>query len=510
MNTIKEESRNIMFDRFYQPESYVDMRHVESKYVRQVFNERMCEKCDYRDDRSSSFYLCMECEGYISTYSFFNKVKIKGDTYIGLPRIEGEGKSFVDKRIKKFDLSPELQLTCELWPNQLKVISDILGEYTLVDGVYQPKVNTFYNGIIEAPPRTGKTLIVIALALSFGHKTLIIAHQTDLLNQFVLDIKERTNFDDIENSYGICKKVEDFYKYDVCLSTYQMFISKNGVKRLQEIKKLFGSIFIDEVHRSSALEYSKVLAAFPAANKIGVTGTVERKDNLHFVASTILGKVLTSVSSEVLTPTVYVHETKIGPSTEYKIWVYAMRFLQRHKKRNDLIVKYAMYDLKQGRSIVIPVTFVQMCKDLADQINLEYGEEIAVAFHGKSNREEILSKARSGKYRVVIGIRSIISTGVNVPLWDTLYEVAPISNAPVLLQETKRICTVYEGKNEPIIRHFVDSMAQSKWCFLACYLHTYVKLKYNISQETRRRSNAILKTLKKREMTHSETSLFSR
>ncbi|MCX6897017.1 MAG: DEAD/DEAH box helicase family protein [Verrucomicrobia bacterium] len=503
---------NFIFDKFYIPEETADLSSIESKFTKLVFKDQLCEKCEYREDRDAYLYLCMECDGYVATYSFYSRVNIKGKSYIGLPRAESIGKQYVDKRTGNYDLNEKLAIVSDLWENQLQVIKNVLGKCTKNDrNVYVPEdMNKTYNGIIEAPPRTGKTFIVLNLALSLGHKTLILAHQKELLNQFMKDIQKRTNFDEVENSYGFCKKEQDFYQYDICFATYQTFISLEGKKKLQNVKRLFGSIFIDEVHRSSAFEYSKVIAAFPAKNRVGVTGTIERKDNLHFVASTIVGKVLTSVSAKVMVPTVVIHSTKIGPNSEYKSWTYAMRFLERSDKRTALIVKYVLHDLKNGRHLVIPVTFVTMCKNLAHEINIAYGSEIAVAFHGKSKRDDILNKATTGEYRVVVGIRSIVSLGINVPIWDTLYEIAPISNPPNMKQETLRICTVAENKNDPLIRHFVDDMVQSKACFRTCYVHTYLKEKFRMSEETRKRAKLIMSSLKRPQLTHSEKSLFSR
>jgi hypothetical protein len=125
----------------------------------------------------------------------------------------------------------------------------------------------------------------------------------------------------------------------------------------------------------------------------------------------------------------------------------------------------------------VPVLFKKHVSTLVESINTAWGSDIAEPFIGggtaanKKQREETLTKTRLGKTRVVVGIRSLLQLGINVPAWDTIYEIAPISNAPNLIQELGRIRTP-DPKNpdkNPIVRWFVDvSVAQSFGCFRSC------------------------------------------
>jgi len=192
---------------------------------------------------------------------------------------------------------------------------------------------------------------------------------------------------------------------------------------------------------------------------------------------------------DTLVPTVNVIETKIKPRYEYKNWTRALQFLANHKDRNELIVKHVLNDVKQGRSIVIPVYFKKHVDELVKAINKRAGKKIAAPFVGatskraKGVRKETVLAARKYKIKVVVGLRKIIQTGVNVPRWDTLYEVMPISNPPNFYQETSRIRTVYADKKPPVIRFFVDSMGVSKGCFRTCmYKDGMIKMGFKFSQ----------------------------
>ena len=509
-----------IYDGVYIPYDDVNLDLISDRFSRRIFDDKSCERCEFVEDRFS--YMCNQCQAYKGNFILWREEKVKGKDYAVLPRgamkelggVYTGNHKIVDKRISH-SIDKDLKITSDLFPHQKKAIRTAIGHdkcgWSDDYGTYVGS-NIECNGIISAPPRTGKTLMVLALAISLGCRTLILAHQGDLLKQFVEDIEKHTNFDDVgkfkgEHVYGICRKLSDFSRYQIALSTYQQFITDAGQKKLKAIRKLFGSIFVDESHRSAASSYSKVVSMLPARNRVGVTGTVERKDGLEFITSDIVGPVLASVYAETLTPTVYLHKTKAAPVHTYRTWVPAVKWLSKDEKRNRLIAKYVVRDLNSDRSILIPVTFVEHTTTLCDMINDAYGSEIAVAFHGKANRKQIIDDARTGIKRVVIGIRSIISTGINVPRWDCLYVIAPISNTPTFTQEVRRICTPMAGKNKPIIRMFIDDMGLSVGCAKTCYYKTFFPLRFDLPQKTRDRAKQVFNS-KGRRQTHDEYQMF--
>jgi superfamily II DNA or RNA helicase len=178
-----------------------------------------------------------------------------------------------------------------------------------------------------------------------------------------------------------------------------------------------------------------------------------------------------------------------------------MRYLAKNEERNALIVKHAVKCIKAGRSLVIPVGLVDHANELTDAINKAMGKNVAVAFVSKglskARRAEILEGARSYKIKCIVGIRSLVQTGINVPRWDTLFVVTPISNVPKFTQETSRIRTVVDGKKPPLILHFMESpFAPSTGCFRTCYFQTYIKDRFHISDDTKKLAAAYLSTKK--------------
>ena len=428
----------------------------------------MCKTCSWRPERHSE--VCDTCRGYDGTYRLYSKKRINNVLYIGLPHGDRKklkslypkiGKHKVDDRRSKAKAKFKGSFDGTLKDFQVTAVKAL-------------KKTTY--GVLKSKPRTGKTVMGVALVLRLGLKTLILTHQDDLLRQF-LDTFLDENMTDIasiekfENTkiVGICKTVQDFEKHDICLATYQTFLSTEGQKKLQKIKDMFGLVLIDEIHRSAATCYSRVVSKFNCWYKHGLTATFDRKDGKEFLVQNIVGPVIHDTNVKTLLPTVSYYSTGLTYDKDAH-WTWITRWISRNKVRNDLIVDHAVKDIKNGKSVLIPVTFIEHVTYMVDNINKRLRKKVARAFNGrvkKDEREKILEQAREGRVKCVVAIRSML-LGINVPRWDTLYEVMPIANTPVFTQEVNRITTPYKDK-VPEIRFFIDNMGVSHGCFRKCW-----------------------------------------
>lgn len=323
-------------------------------------------------------------------------------------------------------------------------------------------------GILQAPPRVGKTAMAIHIACKLGLRTLILANQRDLLVQFIQDFDKLTDHNEASERagrplVGIVKKDSDYSRYQVALSTYQRL--DRDASRMKAVRSLFGLIIVDECHRASAEGFGRVLNGFSARYKLGISATPERKDGRHVVGNALFGPVTAKADRESLRPKLLFTDLKRQPPRQYQMWHAGMAWITRDKKRNGAIIKQAVEYIQAGRYVVIPVYQLKHAKALVDGINKVMGKNVAEQFIGKSNREDILKRARSGKkIKCVVGIKSIIQAGINVPLWDTELVVVPMNNTPNQYQEIKRVCTPLEGKPQPIVHHFMTGWGAERGC----------------------------------------------
>jgi superfamily II DNA or RNA helicase len=444
---------------------------IKKSMTRHLYDERVCRMCEHKPDRPC--YACQDCEAYGGVYEFY--AFTENGKYVGIDygdrakvlEFLPPDYEIVDKRCRSKFSTRGIQFNWDsAFDYQVPAIKEMVRKR---------------RGVLESQPRTGKTVMGSAIVIELGMRAIILAHQEDLLSQFyntLMNIDTPVNFTNIPQIeeetgtkiVGICTKLEDFAKYDICLCTYQMFLSPKGKKRLKAIANTFGTLIVDEVHRGAAEGYSEVISRFNAFARMGMTATYDRKDQKHFVVRNIIGVVEHSTPAKSLTPIVSVIDTGATCRTHYKVWAYAMRFLERNQQRNRIILKYLKKDIEAGRHILIPVTFQSQCTGLVKVINRMMGRKVAASWYGgltKPIRKETLNRAREGKIKVTVAQRSML-TGINVQVWDCIYEIMPINNPPNFRQEYRRICTPLDGKPQPVIRFFVDRWSLVQRCFLNC------------------------------------------
>lgn len=470
----------IISNKVYIPWDTVDQENIVKNYTHHKFENRICNNCEYRYERPCG--PCVGCSGFLWSYKTYKHKIIGGTEYVGLPlgdkkNIEKKaGILYSDYKIKdkrvEVPLDKKIKFTLQLRPVQEETEKQFL---------------KYKYGIICLPPRSGKTGLALSIAIKLGQRTLVLANQYEFLTQF-LDhiygnekegIPKCTNIEELEERYGrklagIPKTEKDFKEFQFICIPYQALISKKGKKRLKWLKANVGTVFIDEIHKASATIFSKVVDSLKTKYRFGCTATHQRKDGKDFLIKEIVGPVVAENTIETMTPKVYVHTTPVegkyfipGPAT----WPFAMQYLAKHKKRNEQIVEQVVKDLKAGYNILIPVLFKKHVAELVDAINKSYGSHICEPFLGggtkknKDQRKDILSRSKANEIRCIVGIRSLLQLGLNVPSWNLITEIMPISNKPNLRQETARICTPVAGKKQPIIRLFVDlNQVQSSGC----------------------------------------------
>ncbi|KKN88893.1 hypothetical protein LCGC14_0245000 [marine sediment metagenome] len=318
-------------------------------------------------------------------------------------------------------------------------------------------------GQIKAPARFGKTITVSDIMCSLGKKTLILSHIWDILDQFEKTIREHTDVEDVEKMagrklVGRLDKIgfDNIEGLDVVLSSWQSWWHPSKRHYLKKYRDSFGVVFVDESHLSQAACYAKVVGSFNAKYRCGNSATPYKLNELHVIIENILGPVVVEGNSKQMKCSVeYVH-------TDYTVekfsaWPSMLAGMVKSKERNELIVDEAVRDAEAGRYILITTERVKHAKALSDAINARGITAIHVV-GATTERDKLWDRARKGEVRVVVAMRRITRLGIDVPLWDTFYNVLPTSNPYNFYQEFSRIRTHYDGKPEPIIKDFVDDV----------------------------------------------------
>ncbi len=469
-------------DRIYIPIKEIpNIDPLMKSFTHYFFEESACKGCEYYIDRPSN--MCLECErgGLADAVCLINEKRIKGKPHYGFPMgsrgiLEKKGVKLdrfkiIDKR-SAHKFRHKVKFTGKLRDYQVPVVNGWL------------KVGY---GMIQAPPRSGKTVMSLFTAIEKGYRIIIIADQKDFLDGFYETIETMTNLPEIEKKtgkklFGFLEKDSDFEQYEIALCTYQKFLHQSK-KRLKLLNDNYGFIWTDEIHRAGANCFSKFLASVKMKYRGGCSATPRRKDKRHNIVFQVIGKVTGKTEVDTLIPKRKVHTIyESTPRRQYSggkgSWVYAMKHLCKCEARNQIILQRAIKDIENGRSVVIPLMFrdhiTWFVKNINEHFDRSGNRPVAAAFVGgqkeKKKRKEIIDKARRYEIKCVVGVRKLLQLGLNVPRWDTLYYVLPMSNKENWEQESARILTPAtpesQDKKSPLIRMYVDpGMGQSLGCF---------------------------------------------
>lgn len=467
----------IVTDKLYVPRVDLSEKRVKKEYFHDFFSDQGCRACDLRPERPVA--ACKSCENFNGSYRLA-KSQVFGNTeYIGLPlgdrenieekmRIRFSDYKIVDKRTRApFDYKVKIDLgeDRDWFSYQLKTVR---------------KMKEAKYGLFVLPPRSGKSLTALKLAIELGHKVLLMADQYDFLNQFIGDIEESTNLPALQNKtgkklYGFIKSVDDLKDIQIGIITYQSFLSKKGRKLLKACNKTFGTCIVDEVQATGAPEFASVMNSLKMRYRFGCTGTETRKDGKDKITALVVGGVKSKIMRAQLVAKMIAVDTGMKSKGVFRGkpgFVKLGKSLASNKKRNDFIIQWILKDLEAGHSIVIPCHFKNHISEIVRRVNTAVGYEVAAEFVGgggkknKNHRDWVKAQASERKIRVVVGIRKLLQRGINVKPWSCLYYVMPMNNEPNWKQESSRILTPDPDKRQPIIRFFVDTGAPAslKYC----------------------------------------------
>ena len=360
----------------------------------------------------------------------------------------------IEDRRANVPLSIPLKFTGKLRPNQEPVVDKVLKS----DGY----------GMISAPPRFGKTVVMTNITCTLGLKTLFISHQIDLSKQALKTFWKMTNILDLEYDankqlIGIVEDWEDLDRYEVAFMPYQKFIQNEASwKRLRECRDKFGLVFVDEVHRSNAPQYSKVVASFNSKWRLGVSATVKIKSGMDIVSQYILGPIVAKGDAEQIPCQVRIVKTGVVIPFRCvsikKFFIDMLDFLNNNKERNDFIIEYIAAYARSGHYCIAMSERTKMLDYIAQ--GLRQKGIAAKAIHRgvvktKKLREDLLQQARKGEIQVLVANRSM-TLGLDIPRLTTFFNLTPSANKPNYYQDLSRIRTPFENKRLAYIVDFLD------------------------------------------------------
>lgn len=445
-----------------------------SSYCDLIQNNRHCANWDDMHDeegKEAADALCQNCP--MAKRKFV--CAFKSEEYASFYRGDLEKVKKVISLVKKYNKGIELR--------DDRVLAPLKKPFTVTESgdsrsVSQNKLARAYTkkgyGILVAAARFGKTRMAGVVAAELGQRTFVLAHQKELLEQFLSNWLKFTNIK--PSQIKINPTVEEAKKLSVSLFTYQHFLQKHGRKRLKALRNTPGLIIVDEAHRCGAKGFNKVVNYFPAMYRLGITATPNRKDRASFLIYNTFGPVTAEGGVEMLTCDYKVVKTGVIFPDYDKVahrrrFQYLQAAMQKDEERNGIIAKRAVRNVDKGHQVLIPLKGVAHVKEIARLIRLRMKKEgyrnariceFSAAFVKGKMREEVAQKIRDGFYDVVVAVESMINVGFDAPHMSNLVLNAGTYsfNNENRYQLFSRIRTKCEGKKKPLIDILSD---ECKW-----------------------------------------------
>ena len=326
-------------------------------------------------------------------------------------------------------------------------------------------------GLIEVPPGAGKTVLSLGVVAIVKQPTLIIVHEHRLSDQWMTEIKKRLSGNYKLGKYdGDIKKDGDIV-VGIINSLYNLY------QESPQFFDKFGMVITDEIQHVPSEMFLSVLNNLPAKYRIGVTGTVKRKDQKEILTYDVLGKLLikldagdlkhrittfdyrivnTNISMEI--PTIF---RWTGQKREDVLdMTELLTRLVENKDRNVLIVKEAIDLIQAGYFPLILSDRVKHNEFLHEYLNsMGFKTTLMIGkTRKKTNWEEIRNDTT---LQCIVANSKIASEGLDLPRLSALLLTCPSTNVHKLKQQIGRIRRVFEGKPIPMVVDFCDNLART-------------------------------------------------
>lgn len=297
------------------------------------------------------------------------------------------------------------------------------------------------SAVINAFVSWGKTFTALAIAAKLGQKTLVVTHNVALRDQWEKEIRK---------VFGISPGIIGSGKYNtdsmIVVGNVQTLYKMRG-----KIEKEFGTLIVDECHHIPANTFNRLVDASYARYKIGLSGTVERKDGKHVMMPDYFGfDKYMPPKENYLEPKVDVIRSTIRFMDGAKIpWANRINDLVSQEEYGKLICFLAATYRKQGHKVLLlsdRVYFLKRVKEtLGDHCELITGEVKG------EERDKKIQRVKKGEVNILLGTQSIFSEGISVNPLSCLILATPVNNTPLLTQLIGRVVREHPGKQQPVI-----------------------------------------------------------
>ena len=336
---------------------------------------------------------------------------------------------------------------------------------TAVDALYVAKY-----GILQSAAGSGKTQMGIALVKRFGKRALWLTHTLDLLRQS----KTRAELYMDSDLIGTITEGKVNIGEGITFATIQTMCKLD----MSRYKDLWDIVIVDECHRctgtpTAMTQFYKVLNALSARHKIGLSATVHRSDGMIAATYALLGEIIYTVPEEavgdkIMKVGICPVGTGVGMSRECMNtdgtlnYQKLISYLCDNRDRLHFVASWIVSESEH--SCLILSDRLEHLENLMNCLPAKMRADAVMVSgkmtskKGKAEREQAIEDMRTGRKKYLFATYSLCKEGLDIPRLDRLFMTTPVKDYAVVVQSIGRIARTFEGKGEPIVYDFVDSI----------------------------------------------------
>ncbi len=374
-------------------------------------------------------------------------------------------------------------------PTHTRLPLEFHGELTPLQANAAVAMLAHDDGVLVAPPGTGKTVIACALIAERKLPTLILAHSKPLLEQWRVQLTTLLAL----SSKQIGQKGGGRRK--LCrIVDLAMIQSLKAIDDLDAFFGGYGLIVIDECHHLPAFSFESAVRHAPARHFLGLTATPYRRDGLQEIVTMQRGAIRHRIASSEspageINLELIVRETGLAfaDTTEEPIHE-VFRLLVEDEQRSTLVCDDVLAALTEGRRCLVLSQWNQHCHALAERLQSRGISPLMLEGGlGKRARAALLDQIENtppDEPLVVIATGQYLGEGFDCPQLDTLFLAFPISFKGRLVQYTGRLMRAHEGKATVRVYDYADVRVPVLRAMHARRLTTYKTLGFTRAQQT--------------------------
>jgi len=310
-------------------------------------------------------------------------------------------------------------------------------------------------GVVNLPPRSGKTRIAVAVAAALGVPTIYIAPTVGVVEQTAKVFSELLpNKATIGLHSGLSPSARNHRK--LLGAAVIVTTPKTALKIPNPHSRLL--LIIDEFHHAAAKTWKQASEAFSSAYwRLGLTGTHFRADGKDLEMAGVLGRAIYSrsvgdmVELGRLVPARIAMLRVRGDLKAVGYDIYKSGVVE-HTTRNKALATAANLLIRDCRRVLVLTKEIEHAQRLSQMIP---GSE---PVDGRDNERvnKMLTALADGTVKAVVGT-SVIGEGRDVPAADALVYASGGQSKVKVVQDYFRALTASEGKKTAIVVDIADS-----------------------------------------------------